>query len=98
MARYTDLDSAIKHLLGECAAKYPLSFQNGISAAAKEIGKFPTADVTEVVRCKDCLYSYFNTANETFSCQRTYPRRWVQEDDYCNYAKKEGVSEDATIY
>lgn len=47
------------------------------------------ADVVEVVRCKDCLYAHFNSSSERYSCQREYPRRSVQEDDFCNYGKVE---------
>jgi hypothetical protein len=45
MARYINLDEAIKHLQFDCKAKYPLSYCNGISVAIREIGKLPTADV-----------------------------------------------------
>lgn len=47
--KYIELDSAIKHLRGECVTKYPISFSNGISAAANELGKLPVADVVAVV-------------------------------------------------
>ena len=45
MARYIDLDEAIKHLRGACIEKYPLSYSNGISAAVNEISKMPAAEV-----------------------------------------------------
>ena len=45
MDEYIKKEDAIKHLSGECMVKYPLSYSNGISAAIKEIGKLPTADV-----------------------------------------------------
>lgn len=48
----------------------------------------PTADVVEVVRCKDCLYSYFNTSSLRYTCQREYPRRSVEEDDFCNHGRR----------
>lgn len=43
----------------------------------------------KVTTCKDCVYSYFNPSSERYSCQRQYPRRSVEETDFCNYAKKE---------
>lgn len=73
MARYIDLDEAIKHLQFDCKAKYPLSYCNGISAAINEIGKLPAADVVpkreydEVLEnwkkihdsyTTDCIYHY----------------------------------------
>ena len=58
MARYINLDEAIKHLQFDCKAKYPLSYSNGISVAIKEIGKLPTADVApkseEGAECPTC--------------------------------------------
>jgi hypothetical protein len=96
MPKYVDIENL--DLRGLAVFDENLDVLIPLSDVRKALKMLPVADVVEVVRCKDCLYSYFNTSNETFSCQRTYPRRWVQEDDYCNYAKKEGVSEDATIY
>lgn len=46
------------------------------------------ADIVEVVRCKDCLYSHFNTSSLRYSCQREYPRQHREEDDYCSYGKR----------
>lgn len=48
------------------------------------------SDVVEVVRCKDCLYVHFNSSSERYTCQREYPRRWVEEDDFCNNGRREG--------
>ena len=45
MARYIDIDKAIAYLKGECVAKYPVSYCNGILASAKEISNLPSADV-----------------------------------------------------
>lgn len=51
------------------------------------------AGYRKVTRCKDCVYSYFNTSSERYTCDREYPRRHVEEDDFCNYAKKKGSVE-----
>lgn len=56
MDEYIKREDVIKHLRGACIAKYPLSFSYGIFASADEISKLPNADVTEVVRCKDCKH------------------------------------------
>lgn len=45
MARYIDLDEAIKYLHNDCKAKYPLCYANGLSASINELGKLPAADV-----------------------------------------------------
>ena len=44
MARYIDLDEAVKYLHNECKAKYPNSYANGLSAAINELGKMPVMD------------------------------------------------------
>lgn len=48
MSRYIDAEKALRTIQGECVAKYPVSFIFGLSAAADEIRKMPTADVVEV--------------------------------------------------
>ena len=45
MARYINLDEAIKYLHNDCKAKYPLSYANGLDASINELIKLPTADV-----------------------------------------------------
>lgn len=50
-------------------------------------------DYRKVTRCKDCVYSYFNPSSERYTCDREYPRRHVEEDDFCNYAKMKGGAE-----
>lgn len=47
----------------------------------------------KVIKCKDCVYSYFNPSSERYTCDRQYPRRHVEEDDFCNYAKMKGGAE-----
>lgn len=49
MTEYINRDSAIKMMRGSAIAKYPLSFSNGILAAANELQKMPAADVYKVV-------------------------------------------------
>ena len=45
---------------------------------------FPTADVVEVVRCKDCRH--WNS--ETKGCKRNPSVEAWQEDDFCKYGKR----------
>ena len=45
MARYINLDDAIKYLHNDCKAKYPLSYVNGLEASINELNKLPIADV-----------------------------------------------------
>lgn len=88
MARYIDVDKAIAHIRGECESYYPTTFLAGISATINELNKIPTADVVEVVRCKDCRYWQDNNGG--------YPHeecRWGKDetpdaDDFCSYGER----------
>ena len=75
MARYINLDEAIKYLHNDCKAKYPLSYANGLSASINELSKLPTADVVpksevEALECEiarlrnSILPSYYQACSE----------------------------------
>ena len=51
--------------------------------------KQPTADVVEVVRCKDCIYRWFNGVN-LHTCVRDTANGEpiVNLEDFCSYGKK----------
>ena len=91
---YIERETAIKYLKGECIEKYPSTFWAGITASANEISKMPTADVVEVVRCKDCkrcdhCYPMKNKgeeAKEGYYCD--YNKRYVKPNDYCSYGER----------
>ena len=84
--KYIELDSAIKHLRGECVTKYPISFSNGISAAANALGKLPAADVVEVVRCKDCSHgSPDDDGSISCSC---FVVDGMSPDGYCSFGER----------
>lgn len=56
----------------------------------------PTADVVEVVRCKDCKHSYINSfsAQSGVALCKFWSNRAegnnlvVQQDDYCSYGER----------
>lgn len=54
--------------------------------------KSPTADVVEVVRCKDCKYYKPQTRSITWNNTTKYCCRGanvkVNEDDYCSYGER----------
>ena len=48
-----------------------------------------TADVAEVVRCKDCKYgSYASKPNGAMVCMRTNDGVWRKEADFCSYGER----------
>ena len=53
--------------------------------------QFPTADVTEVVRCKDCKYLMFSDMYG--ECSQAH-MRIVRPDDFCNYGERKDENDD----
>ena len=50
--------------------------------------RLPAADVSEVVRCKDCKYgSYDSKPNGAMVCLRTNDGFWRKEADFCSYGE-----------
>ena len=85
MARYIDAE-LIQKLKYKCIAKYPLSYVDGIFAFAKEIADIPTADVVEVVRCKDCEYKSIMSDGKTLACIRQCA--YKKPTDFCSYGER----------
>lgn len=48
--------------------------------------KSPTADVVEVVRCKDCLFA--NTEDGKIKCHNTYGLLVTEEKNYCSRGRR----------
>ena len=68
-------------------------FSDGISAAIKELEAFPTADVVEVVRCKDC--KHYDKEYHQCKLHSEEPDQYytgfifcTQEDDFCSYGER----------
>ena len=92
MARYIDADNLINELSAACM---PID-EKGItgilgdnSSIADIINEQPTADVQEVVRCKDCEYFLkYKSSNECF-CYKGEMLNKVEPNDYCSQAIRE---------
>ena len=48
----------------------------------------PTADVQEVVRCKDCLYAQERYGHLECINGISYRNSWNKPDDFCNYGER----------
>lgn len=57
-------------------------------AYKKLIDIMPTADVEEVVRCKDCVFGKNFDNNEIYRCA-TF-EHFVYDDSFCSFAKRRG--------
>lgn len=55
--------------------------------AAKLLDTVPTADVQEVVRCKDCKFFKTDTFGQNV-CVRQFNTIRMNENDFCSYGAK----------
>ena len=80
MSRYIDADALIQLGLQDGAYEY---------VSVQEIADFPTADVVEVVRCKDCKFRKiefgWNGKKYKMCANTDYP---TDDDAYCSYAER----------
>ena len=53
----------------------------------QQIANLPTADVVEVVRCKNCIY-WDNASNWTPECRLLCGLSSPNEDDFCSYGER----------
>ena len=98
MARYIDADlfcgwlETVLEDFGEPNISIrPIAFgtQNALRSVYDVIKKQPTADVVEVVRCKDCQYVHINSSSGKYHCKRRgYFSEEVKPTDFCSYGLK----------
>lgn len=89
MKRYIDADALVKDIENR-----RLVFKDTITVAEamkaqgnairKAIGEAPTADVVEVVRCKDC--KFFKYGDYCTEGKMEHSR--CRENDYCSYGER----------
>ena len=48
----------------------------------------PTVDAVEVVRCKDCKYSFKNNGHNKKGCPINDASTWMDDDDFCSYGER----------
>lgn len=48
----------------------------------------PTADVVEVVRCKDCRFNTFTQPNGTIHCHVDGNVRFSKQNDFCSKGRR----------
>ena len=85
MARYIDANNI--NLKGIAVFDQDLEALIPLSNVRRALQMTPTADVREVIRCKDCEYLYRNgniKVCKHWNCHST------TDDAYCSYAKMKG--------
>lgn len=85
MSRYIDADDAIR--IWEEKDYIRLSKQE--RQAKKMLDELPSADVVEVVRCKDCKYAEIHKEHNVIFCEiNELSGVWIKSDDYCSYGER----------
>lgn len=82
MSRYIDVDLLMPN--AEHKGRYDV-------VSAYDIANTPTADVVEVVRCKDCIYSHTDIyyGEECLTCENTDGLCCdVYKEDYCSMGER----------
>ena len=88
MARYIDADALIERLkfkrdeTDKVKKKY-----SGLECAISQVQKQPTADVVEVVRCKECKHSSFIKSCSKYECKKGCGSL-KYSNDYCSYGER----------
>ena len=101
MARYIDADKFKSHLENAMKVMHFIGGVNGVDVGAviTALDMMPTADVEEVVRCKDCVHcEHFypekqlgEEAREVYYCG--IRKTTVRATDFCCYGERREVCE-----
>ena len=80
--------SICKDCLHNQVCKYGENRSNGMYCTGEKCKQYkPTADVVEVVRCKDCKYGK-NFRDGGVNCNRIEGLLMIKPNDYCSYGKR----------
>ena len=85
MARYVNATKLTEHIEAEMRKH---GDEYGAYQILADIEDFPTADVREVILCKDCKYASPYWMEGTIFCEDSGCRNF--EDGFCNYAERRG--------
>lgn len=84
MSRYIDADAVVWEIeKDKCGLE---DYDSALEVAIAEIKTFKTADVVEVVRCKDCIHHKPFPFSDEHICDMF---DWESEDkDFCSFAER----------
>ena len=78
----------MKEYIEKAAALDVVKRTSGDYAAAwLEIAHMPTADVVEVVRCKDCIWRGREECALFYRCDCGEQHTWETDNDFCSYGE-----------
>lgn len=79
--------SYIEDYEGECGNIKDIDLDYLYSAIKRDFAVLPSADVVEVIRCKECIYSVYPVLAGQMKCKQD-GERWVFFDGYCDKAER----------
>ena len=91
MSRYIDADKLIERILRLTIVTddmYGMGIACGIERAVNVIQKHPTADVVEVVRCKDCKRFLQMETSPSYDGKCLGYGYLVEANHYCSYGER----------
>ena len=95
MKEYIEREVALNELKEELEMNTPMCTEEqnhfidlGLKIAIKDIERLPSADVVEVVRCKDCANSKHWYADKRMCFLWNESGIGVFENDFCSYGEK----------
>jgi hypothetical protein len=83
MAEYIEREKAIKETINSIVEVLNIHNSVPLIKITCKMREFPTADVVEVVRCKDCVY-----CGEHYNICHYGVGRDVKPDHYCGYGER----------
>jgi hypothetical protein len=97
MSRYIDADKLCEHLQNKLKTDYEMGLYNHgalTESFIRFVERHPTADVVEVVRCKDCVYCRYVETAGIYRCDRRgYFSEEVKTTDYCSCGERREENE-----
>lgn len=82
MSKYVDVDELLNRLPDDLPYK---------ASVKRVLMQAPTADVVEVVRCKDCIFA--SVEDGKIKCYNTYGLLVTKETEYCSRGKRREQNE-----
>ena len=95
MSRYIDVEKA-KEKLGvvrgaySCFLEEDRPYYDVLSETIKMINEMPTADLVEVVRCKDCKYAKYDKYVDRYDCHfwSEDHDQYTEANEFCSYGER----------
>jgi len=95
-----------EYIKREEAIAYPLSWDHydkahgnrhfiaGVESYREYIEELQTADVVDVVRCKDCKHRIYDGSRDLYYCEMYHGMGDVSDDNYCSFGEKADTLDD----